>query len=127
MIKAMCNTSPIIGLAIIGKLNLLWELFEVFIPREVYNEIVSKSPDNAFGKKELKKAVYEGNIKVHNVEDETFIDHKVGRLHKGELEVIVGAKELDIQVVIIDEKAARSFSETLMLKPIGLLWILGVE
>jgi predicted nucleic acid-binding protein len=40
MIKVMCNASPIIGLSILGKLNLLWEMFEVFIPEEVYNEVV---------------------------------------------------------------------------------------
>jgi predicted nucleic acid-binding protein len=36
MIKVVCNASPIIGLAILGKLNLLWELFDVIIPGEVY-------------------------------------------------------------------------------------------
>mgnify|MGYP004729017051 FL=1 len=30
-----------------------------------------------------------------------------GKLHYGELEVIVGAKELDILLAIIDERAAR--------------------
>ena len=26
MIKVICNSSPIIGLSVIGKLNLLWEI-----------------------------------------------------------------------------------------------------
>ncbi|CAI9391317.1 DUF3368 domain-containing protein [Niallia sp. Sow4_A1] len=43
---------------------------------------------------------------------------------KGELEVIVGAKELGVSIVIIDEKSARNFAETLMLKPLGLFGIL---
>lgn len=41
MIKIVCNSSPIIGLCIIKKLSLLWELFnEVYITEEVYREIV---------------------------------------------------------------------------------------
>ena len=37
----MCNSSPIIGLSIICKLDLLWQLFnEDFISEAVYNEIV---------------------------------------------------------------------------------------
>jgi predicted nucleic acid-binding protein len=36
MTKVVCNASPIIGLAVLGKLNFLWELFEVVIPAEVY-------------------------------------------------------------------------------------------
>lgn len=39
--KAICNTSPIIGLSIIGHLELLWELFDIYIPQEVYNEVVN--------------------------------------------------------------------------------------
>jgi predicted nucleic acid-binding protein len=45
-------------------------------------------------------------------------------LHRGELEVIAGAKEIGANVVIIDEKSARNFAEALMLKPLGLLGIL---
>jgi predicted nucleic acid-binding protein len=43
--KAICNTSPIIGLSIIGHLELLWELFDIYIPGEVYYEIVNKGSD----------------------------------------------------------------------------------
>lgn len=51
MIKVVCNASPIIGLSKIGCLNLLYEMFEVYIPKEVYSEIVSAKEDNATGKK----------------------------------------------------------------------------
>lgn len=45
-------------------------------------------------------------------------------MYKGELEVIVGARELGAIIVIIDESSARNFAETLMLKPLGVLGIL---
>lgn len=47
-----------------------------------------------------------------------------GRLHKGELEVMIAAKELKINRVIIDDRPARNFSETMLLKSIGLIGIL---
>lgn len=55
--KAICNTSPIIGLSIIGHLELLWELFDIYIPQEVYNEVVNDGSDRAIGKHELRNAV----------------------------------------------------------------------
>lgn len=122
--KAICNTSPIIGLSIIGHIELLWELFDVYIPQEVYNEVVNAASDQAFGKHELRNAVAKGFIKVHEVKDQEFVAKSYGRLHKGELEVIVGAKEIGASIVIIDEKSARNFAEALMLKPLGLLGIL---
>ncbi|MHB1630209.1 MAG: DUF3368 domain-containing protein, partial [Bacilli bacterium] len=47
-----------------------------------------------------------------------------GKLHRGELEVIVGAKELGIQTVLIDEKAARKLADTFLMDSIGTLGIL---
>ena len=124
MIKAISNTSPIIGLSMIGQLELLWELFDIYIPQEVYNEVVLESSDHAIGKFELRNAVAEGYIKIHQVQDQDFVSKAYGRLHRGELEVIVGAKELEISIVIIDEFSARNLAETLMLKPLGILGIL---
>jgi hypothetical protein len=60
MTKVVCNASPIIGLSILGKLDLLWELFEVLIPNAVYNEVVNLASENAMGRKELRGAVNEG-------------------------------------------------------------------
>jgi len=122
--KAICNSSPIIGLSIIGKLDLLWELFDIYIPLEVYNEVVNEGSNQAIGKQELRKAVAKGFIKIHEVKCQEFVAKSYGRLHKGELEVIVGAKEIGASVILIDEKSARNFAETLMLKPLGLLGIL---
>ncbi len=50
MIKAISNTSPIIGLSMIGQLELLWGLFDIYIPQEVYNEVVLEGSENAIGK-----------------------------------------------------------------------------
>lgn len=42
--KFLCNTSPIIGLISIGRLSLLWKLFdEVILPEAVYKELCADS------------------------------------------------------------------------------------
>jgi predicted nucleic acid-binding protein len=124
MSKVVCNASPVIGLSILGKLNLLWEMFEVFIPEEVYNEVVSKSDVGSFGAKELEDAVKEKHINILKILDRHFIDKGYGVLHRGELEVIAGALENGIKIVIIDEKTARNLAMILNLKPLGLLGVL---
>ena len=49
-----------------------------------------------------------------------------GRLHFGELEVIVGAKELGIDFAIIDEHAARKMASEFLIDTIGVLGILSL-
>jgi len=126
MIRVVCNASPIIGLSILGQLNLLWTLFDVRIPEEVYNEIVNYGTERAWGKKELENAVSEGSIKVFTVVDKEFINKAYGILHRGELEVVIGALENGVKIVIIDEKTARDFAQTLNLKPLGIIGILQI-
>jgi predicted nucleic acid-binding protein len=124
MLKVMCNASPIIGLSMLNSLQLLWELFDVTIPEEVYREVVLQAPEPIVGSKELRQAVAEGKVKVYTVLDKALINKAYGILHRGELEVSIGALELDIKVVIIDEKAAQDFAEKLNLKPLGIVGVL---
>lgn len=125
MIKVICNSSPIIGLSLIGKLNLLWEVFdEVIIPKEVYREVVEANLNNNYGAKELEQAVNEQKIAIYNIKNKTLVDELYGKLHRGELEVIIAARELKVTDVVIDEKAARSFAETMLLQSIGIIGVL---
>ena len=57
--KIVCNSSPIIGLSIICKLDLLWQLFDkVCISQAVYDEIVfHDNIKNTTGIVELEKAI----------------------------------------------------------------------
>lgn len=124
MISIVSNASPIIGLSMLGLLHLLWEMFEVYVPTEVYNEIVVDTPEETFGKNELIEAIKNGYIKLYEVNDKELVNKLYGHLHKGELETIIAAKELQLTYVLIDEKSARSFASSLFLKPIGILGIL---
>lgn len=123
--KIVTNSTPIIGLSILGQLHLLAELFEqVYVPVAVYQEIVHKDSPLQYGKDELEKFVSRGTFTLYNVENSVMVKKLYGKLHEGELEVIVGAKELDVQFVAIDEHAARTLAKTLLLKPIGTIGIL---
>jgi predicted nucleic acid-binding protein len=124
--KVVSNSSPIIGLSILNLVNILWELFdEVIITEAVFEEVVTNGKGNR-GYLEVVEAIQNGNITVYKVRDEFFVKKFFGKLHKGELEVIAAAKELDASYLLIDDKAARVLAETLLLEPTGLIGILKI-
>ena len=123
--RIVTNSTPIIGLSILGQLHLLAELFEqVYVPKAVYQEIVHSDSPRKYGKNELRKIVSEGTFTLYNVENSVMVKKLYGKLHEGELEVIVGAKEIDLQFVAIEEHAARALAKNFILKPIGTIGIL---
>lgn len=124
MIKVVCNASPIIGLSKIEHLNLLYEMYEVFIPNEVYNEILSGVDGSDAGKRELIEAIENDKIRMYEVKDKELVEKLYGHLHRGEIETVIAAREMDVEYVIIDERSARSFARSFNLNPIGILGIL---
>ena len=58
MIRVVVNASPVIGLSKIGKLNLLWELFdEVYISEEAMKYLGEKAYDPHFGARPLNRLI----------------------------------------------------------------------
>ena len=126
--KVVSNSSPIIFLSAIDKLSLLNEMFsKVYIPTGVYREIVIDALPDQIGRFQLKKAVSSNKIQIYDVQDKTAIKRVAkenDKLHAGEVEVIVAAEELSINVVLLDDKDARTTAETHTLKPSGTLGLL---
>ena len=123
--KVMCNTSPIIGLLSIKRFSLLWELFEeVIIPQAVYEELCVENEEYKQEIQEIKTSVSQGKISVYQVKNSQMVKAMYGKLHYGELEVIVGAKELDLSVAIIDEIAARKMAAEFLIDTIGIMGVL---
>lgn len=123
--KVICNTSPIIGLMSIHRLSLLWQLFdEILIPRAVEDELCAKSSEHPQEVEEIKRCIAEGRFMVYQIQNEEIVKKLYGKLHYGELEVIVGAKECNLPLAIIDERAARKMASNFLIDTIGILGIL---
>lgn len=125
MSKVMVNSSPVIGLSMINKMELLWKLFdEVMVPEGVFNEIAASAGKNDYGKSELETAVKENKLRIYTVKDKVLVSKLIGKLHQGEVEVIVGGREESVDFVVIDEITARNLAEAFSLTPIGTVGIL---
>jgi len=97
MKKVVSNTTPIISLSSIGKLEILNELFEeVIIPEAVYNELKTKK---RYGYNEV-EADY---IKVKSIKGKKYRDLLLSQMDLGEAETIVLATELNADIVLIDD------------------------
>ena len=116
------NTTPLIGLASIGKFNLLRKLFGVtYIPKAVYDEAVTVGREEGGAKREVSEANW---IKIVEVKDRLAVNVLLDELDLGEAEVIVLARELDANWVLMDEKKGRRKLTYLKLQKIGTLGIL---
>ena len=124
--KVVCNSSVIIGLSVIGKLDLLWKLFdEIYVPSSVYQEVCIKGRGRV-GSTELSNAIKQGKIKIISPKNKTLVESLVDPLGYGESETIVLAIELSADYACIDEKIARKKAFRLGDKvkgTIGILWL----
>jgi predicted nucleic acid-binding protein len=115
------NTSPLVFLGNLGRLELLRkEGREVCLPRAVAEEVAEK-PDAAA---QAVQAAYLTWLQVRDVADRTAVALVQAALHKGEAEAIVLATELQAERLIIDDQDARRFADRCGLKTVGTLGIL---
>ena len=120
--SVVCNASPLIFLSKIDRLHLLCDLFnEVFIPVSAWSEVAQKPDDVIQRLDELKSS---GKVVVFTVQNRTAVSALIGRLHIGEVEVIVGADELKLSQVILDDGYARKKAKQMGLSVTGTLGIL---
>jgi len=96
-LKTVANTTPIISLCSIGRLDILEKIFgEIIISEAVYQEIKAKE---SYGYKEIDSKF----IKVEAIQDSNYLSLLLNQLDAGEAETIILAKELKADNVIIDE------------------------
>ena len=117
MDKVIINTTPWISLSILELTHTLPEIYsEIIMPVGVKEEILF--PDiKKIGIDELSKSNW---LKIYNIKN-CMIYSFAQDLDKGELEVIISAKELNMKNVMIDEKLGRLFAKNLSLNVIGTL------
>lgn len=119
MPKIVSNTTPLISLLKIDRLDLLRRVYgEIIVPKAVFNEI----------EKGKNKPYYVDLSQLDWIQILP-VKNKVGLLYfldldQGEAEVIVLATEIGADLVIIDETLGRRFAKHANLRVTGTLGIL---
>ncbi len=115
----IADSSPLIALAIINKLELLEKLYkELYVPAAVFAEVAQAEKPFA---KELKLFL---NVKIKNVENKLAVDMLSSDIGAGEAEAIVLALEQRPSVVLMDDLKARRFAKMNNLDVIGTMGVL---
>ncbi len=117
------NTSPLLNLALIGRLDLLPDQFgAVFIPPAVHAELrpESRSADAAL----VRRALADGWLKVAKVADTNLVRILQADLDPGESEAIALALQMGFGRVLMDEHEGRERAKALGLRPLGVIGIL---
>jgi len=119
MRKVVSNTTPILSLLKIGKLDILRELYgKILIPQAVYNEIeTGKNKD------------YYTDINELDWMDIKPIESSSARLYlfdldDGEAETIILAQEQNADLLIIDEKIGRRYASQIPIPVTGTIGVL---
>lgn len=116
----IANGTPIIALALVGRLDLLRDLYGgVTVPQAVRAEVLRKGRRVA-GASELLEASW---IRSGALKDPRRAD-LLSDLDRGEAEVIALAQELEADLVIIDERLGRRHARRLGLPLTGTLGVL---
>jgi predicted nucleic acid-binding protein len=119
--KVVVNATPLIGLALINRLELLPALFEeVIIPRAVYEEVVVQGTSRA-GAAALSHADW---VQVKEPESAPTLEPLLLGLDAGELQVLLLARDLQPDWVLVDERLGRRIAHVLQLPVKGTVGIL---
>jgi predicted nucleic acid-binding protein len=120
-VKVICDSAVLIGLAKIGKLDLLGKLYEkIYIPWAGYNEVVERGRGRP-GSEEIDKAKW---LRKKKVKDHTAVNLLASEFGQGESEVLVLGKEFKADWLILDDARARTAAISAGYRVIGLAGIL---
>ncbi len=119
--KAVCDTSPLNFLVMIGEVDILPSLFdEIFAPQAVADEL---SHPKAPGVVRDWISASPEWLKIRTVERRE--DPRLRLLHLGEKEAILLVQDLPADWLIVDEITARRVARSLGLRVTGLLGLLS--
>ena len=117
----IANSTIFIGLAKIGKLYLLQKIFsKVYITKEVHKELTLKG-QNKPGSHIIKGSKW---IECKAPKDKALVNLLLSNLEKGEAEVLALAKELNADLLLLDEEKARKAAQLAGFKVMGIVGLL---
>lgn len=115
------NSSPIIHLTKIGRLNLLERLYSrILVPEKVYLECT----DTVHYHKEVELIAQSAWIKRHLIEDHRLFNLLYAEIDAGEAEALVLALEQKADLLLLDDQEARRMARKLGLLVTGTLGVL---
>ena len=116
------DSSPLIAFALIDRFSVLRALFPtLWIPDAV---VLASGRVTNPGAGPVEEAVHSGWMQRLTVHDQDAVQRQMGRLHRGEVEVVWGALEYRIPAVLLDDRYARRLASAYGLEytgPVGLL------
>ncbi len=116
------NSTPLIALAQIGLFGLLRDLFgRIRIAAAVYRETVTTGREEGGARTEVSAADW---IEVVEVRDRLAVEVLLDELDGGEAETIVLARQLNAELVLMDEKKGRRKLQLLGMPMMGTLGVL---
>ena len=114
--KVVSNSSPLIVLTKINRIDLLKHLFtSIYISEEVYREVY-----------EIKKECCPQWIKIAKVKDRMAVDALYAVVDKCEAETIILAKEMNIKQVLMDDRKGVNLAKKMGLEPLRTTTIIGI-
>ena len=117
----VADSSPLIALCRIGRLELLHDLFgQLVIPDAVWQEVVASHPGKA-GVTEIAAATWIGR---QTIKDKALVNLLRQDLGAGESEAIVLAREINADVLLMDERRGREAAKRLGITCTGLVGVL---
>ena len=117
------NTSPLLNLAIIGRLELVRAQFEgVLVPPAVVEEF--RLQEGRPGSSALRRAIEEEWIVVEDPSDDPLVRTLGQDLDLGESEAIALAVEKEAGLILLDEREGRRRARNVGLEVTGLLGVL---
>lgn len=115
-VKAVADSSFLIGLCFIGQWSLLEEMVErLYVPPAVWKEVVEQGEGRP-GMQELQQAAF---IERRPVQNDKAVEMLKLFLGAGEAESLVLAQELGCSVVFVDELKARKAAQQAGFRTIG--------
>lgn len=112
------NTSPLMNLAVIGRLDLIERLYRIVnIPEAVARELAAALPEQ-FSEQAIKKLPW---LTVQSVKNRQLTESLLMDLDAGEAEAIALSMEMKAELLLLDERRGRSIAQRFGLKFIGLM------
>lgn len=120
MRKVIVNSTPLIVLCGIGRLDILKAMYqEIYIPSAVFREVTAKDDSACV---QIRSA---GDwVHVELINDHSEKKMYKAKLHDGEVEVMILAQEQEADLVVLDDNAAKKTAKYLGLRVTGTLGIL---